>query len=367
MARKKTTKRAYGFAIVGCGMISEVHARAIAEIPGARLVAVCDFVEAAARRRAEEHDCDAYTNVKEMVKRDDVDIVCVCTPSGAHRDPAVAAARAGKHVAVEKPIEITLQRADAIIRAADAAGVRLATIFPSRFAEVTRVLKKAVDAGRFGRITIGDCYNKWWRTQEYYDSGGWRGTWKLDGGGALMNQAIHAIDLIQWLMGPVDSITALTDCLVHERIEVEDTAVAAVRFANGALGVIEATTSVYPGMTRRIEIHGDRGTVVLDNRNITQWEFARGSSQDARIRKKHAPPAEGGKMWGVSDPRVISHANHKKQLVDLIESVETGRPVYCDGREGRKSVEIILAIYKSARASRPVKLPLRPLSPEPPA
>src|SRR5205085_253635 len=173
---------------------------------------------------------------------------------------AVQAARAGKHVVVEKPLEITLPRCDAIIAACDEAGVRLCTIFPSRFTPANVALKQAIDAGRFGRLTLGDTSVKWWRTHEYYDSGGWRGTWDLDGGGALMNQAIHNVDLLQWLMGDVAVIQGATATLAHERIEVEDTAVACLRFQTGALGVIQATTSVWPGLPKTIAIHGNKGS-----------------------------------------------------------------------------------------------------------
>jgi predicted dehydrogenase len=292
-----------------------------------------------------------------MCEREDIDVVCVCTPSGAHKEPAVAAAKAGKHVVVEKPIEVTLPRADAVIRACDKAGVKLVTIFPSRFSETSLLLKKAIDAGRFGRITVGDCYNKWFRSQEYYDSGGWRGTWELDGGGAAMNQAIHAVDLIQWFMGPVASVHCFTDCLAHKRIEVEDTLVASIRYESGALGVIEAATAVFPGMPRRIEIHGDQGSVCLEG-GITLWEFAKKSPADARIRKKFAPVTDA-KRYGVADPRDITHYAHGLQIKDLLKVLEKGGEVACDGREGRKSVEIILAMYKSAKTGKPVKLPLK--------
>jgi predicted dehydrogenase len=208
-----------------------------------------------------------------MLVQPGLDVVCVCTPSGAHMEPAVRAAEAGKHVVVEKPLEITLPRCDAIIAACDTARVRLCTIFPSRFTAANLRLKEAIDLGRFGRLTLGDTYVKWWRTQQYYDSGGWRGTWDLDGGGALMNQAIHNIDLLYWLMGEVASITALTATLAHLRIEVEDTAVAALRFKNGALGVIEAATSAYPGLLKRTEIHGDRGSARVEQDDITLWDF----------------------------------------------------------------------------------------------
>ena len=248
-----------GFGIIGCGTIAHFHARAIADVRGAKLVACYDNVPAAADRLAEATGCKAYHDLDAMLADPAVEVVTIGTPSGAHCEPAVAAARAGKHVIVEKPLEITLRRCDQIIEACDKAGVVLSTIFPSRFHESSSELKRAIEQGRFGRLTLGDAIVKWYRTQDYYDSGAWRGTWQLDGGGALMNQAIHSVDLLTWLMGPVVEVRATTALLAHQRIAVEDVALATVAFANGAMGIIEASTAVYPGYLKRIEIHGDRG------------------------------------------------------------------------------------------------------------
>src|SRR3954466_4676885 len=295
----------HGFGFVGCGMIAEFHTKAINEIKGARVVAAFDQFEASAVKIAKlaGGDCKVYNDIDQMLANPEVDVVCVCTPSGAHMDPAVQAARAGKHVVVEKPLEITLPRCDAIIAACQEAGVRLCTIFPSRFTPANLALKAAIDTGRFGRLTLGDTYVKWWRTQEYYDSGGWRGTWDLDGGGALMNQAIHNVDLLQWLMGDVDTVQALTATLVHERIEVEDTAVAALRFKNGALGVIEAVTAASPGLLKRTEIHGEHGSARVEQDDITLWTFAAEADGDAKI--VEAMKKATGFTAGASDPRGI--------------------------------------------------------------
>ncbi len=347
----------HGFAIVGCGMIAEYHARAIMELRGARLVAVQSRKrENAERIGALVGGCAIYTDLDEMLRRSDIDIVCVCTPSGAHMEPAVAAAEAGKHVVVEKPLEITLARCDRIIEACDRNGVLLCTIFPSRFSEANRLVKEAIDAGRFGRLTLGDTYVKWWRSQQYYDSGDWRGTWELDGGGALMNQSIHNVDLLYWFMGDVDEIVAFTGTLAHERIEVEDTAVACLRFRNGALGVIEGATSAYPGLPKRTEIHGDQGTAIVEQDAITFWQFARETRRDRRIREQFAATAAA--KGGASDPRGITHHGHLAQLKDFVRAIDRGTAPLIDGREGRKSVEIILGIYKAARSGRRVKLPL---------
>src|SRR5207302_10185168 len=208
--------------------------------------------------------------------------------SGALLEPAMAAADAGKHVVVEKPLEITLERCDRLIDACDRRRVRLCTIFPSRFGDANQALKKAVEAGRFGRLTLGESTCKGWRPQSYYDEGGWKGTKALDGGGALMNQAIHNVDLLLWMMGPVTHISGFTATLAHERIEVEDTAVACLRFASGALGVRQATTSVYPGLPKTIAVHGDRGTAVIEQEDVLRWEFTPETDEDKAVRQRFA-------------------------------------------------------------------------------
>ncbi len=348
----------HGFGIVGCGMIAEFHTRAINEIAGARVVGAMSRNPAGGAKIAglANGGCKVFGDLDALLAAPGLDVVCICTPSGAHLEPAVRAAAAGKHVVVEKPLEITLARCDAIIDACDAAGVRLCTIFPSRFTAANQRLKEAIALGRFGRLTLGDTHVKWWRTQEYYDSGGWRGTWQLDGGGALMNQAIHNVDLLYWLMGDVESITAQTATLAHIRIEVEDTAVASVRFKSGALGVIQAATSAYPGLLKRTEIHGDRGSARVEQDDITLWEFQEKVPSDNEVYAAMA--AQSGFKAGASDPRGITHVGHRDQLTDFLEAIDSGRDPVVDGREGRKSVEIIRAIYRSAGSGQVVGLPL---------
>ncbi len=348
----------HGFGIIGCGMIAEFHTRAINEIEGAQVVAAWSRNPANGAKIAAMAggDCAVYDDLDRMLAHPGLDVVCVCTPSGAHMEPAVQAARAGKHVVVEKPLEVALSRCDAIIEACDAAGVRLCTIFPSRFSDANIRLKEAIDIGRFGRLTLGDTYVKWWRTQQYYDSGGWRGTWALDGGGALMNQAIHNVDLLYWLMGDVAAITAMTATLAHERIEVEDTAVASLRFKNGALGTIEATTAAFPGLQKRTEIHGDRGSARVEQDDITLWDFQEKIPRDNEVFAAMA--GQSGFKAGASDPRGITHIGHRDQLVDFLQAIDESREPLVDGREGRKSVEIIRAIYRSAETGAQVLLPL---------
>jgi predicted dehydrogenase len=297
---------------------------------------------------------DCHTDLSKALRRPEIDAVIVCTPSGAHLEPAVAAANAGKHVVVEKPLEITPQRCDQIIAACERNDVRLCTIFPSRFGEANVELKKAVAAGRFGRLTLAETTCKWWRSQEYYDRGGWRGTWALDGGGALMNQAVHNVDLLLWLMGPVTHVSAFTGTLAHERIEVEDTAVATLRFAGGALGVIQATTAAHPGYPKTIAIHGDRGSAMIEQDEIVRWDFSPETPDDAEIRLRFAK--KSGASGGASDPAAISHRGHMLQLTDFVEAIRENRPPKVDGREGRKSVAAICAIYEAAKTGKTIPI-----------
>jgi predicted dehydrogenase len=348
---------AFGFAVVGCGMIARFHCKAIADIPGARVAALVGRSRASAERLAHEMGLEGLLctdNLEEALKTPGVDALIVTTPSGVHMESAVLAARAGKHVVVEKPLEITAARCDAIIEACDKAGVLLCTIFPSRFGDANRELKSAIDAGRFGRLTLGETTVKWWRSQQYYDEGGWKGTQALDGGGALMNQAIHNVDLLLWMMGPVESVAAFTGTLAHDRIEVEDTAVASIRFKNGALGVIQATTSVWPGLSKTIAIHGDKGSVEIEQDDLLLWKYQNELPGDSGIRERFA--VKSGSSGGSSNPGAISHVGHTRQLADFIDAIKENSKPFVDGAEGRRSVELIEAIYQSARTGTIVRL-----------
>ncbi len=349
--------RGFGFGIIGCGMIANFHARAIGDIRGARVVACYDTFPAAADRFAAAQGCRGYHDLKAMLADPEVDVVTIGTPSGAHLEPAVAAARAGKHVIVEKPLEITLSRCDKIIRECEKAGVKLSAIFPSRFHRSSVELKRAVDGGRFGKLTLGEAYVKWYRTQAYYDSGAWRGTWELDGGGALMNQAIHSVDILTWLMGPVEEITAHSALLAHERIAVEDTVVATLKFKNGALGVLEASTACYPGYLKRIEVHGSEGSAAMQEEDVVAWDFAKKARGDAAIHQRMADSISTA--GGASDPSAIGHHGHTAQFRDVLEAIKENRKPSIDGPEGRRSVEIILGVYKAAETGKVIKLPLK--------
>lgn len=335
-------------------MIAGFHAKAIADAAGVELVGCFSRSQEKTPGFAEKHACHAFTTLEDMLASSDIDAISICSPSGAHLDPAVAGALAGKHVVVEKPLEVTTLRCDQIIAATDKAGVKLGVTFQSRFHQASQVFKTAIDAGRFGTITMGDAYVKWFRSQQYYDSGAWRGTWALDGGGALMNQAIHSIDLLLWLMGDVEEITGRIATMTHQRIEVEDVAVATLQFKNGALGVIEATTTAFPGSLKRIEICGSGGMAILEEEDLKQWQFANETPDDEIIRRHLTDRTKTG--GGASDPAAIGHHGHTLFFEDFATSVREDRAPLIDGREARKSIEMIEAIYQSARTGLPVMI-----------
>lgn len=341
-----------GFGIVGLGMIADFHARAIAEVSGARLVAVATRDAAKGRAFAERHGVAfAGPGIEDLVRRPDVDVVCVTTSAGAHLEPSLAAIRAGKHLVVEKPLEITVERVDALLDAADAAGVQVAAIFQGRFGTGARTVKAALDAGRFGRLVLATAAVKWHRTAQYYT--GTRGTLDVDGGGALMAQAIHALDLLQWYAGLPEEVFSWSTRRVHLGIESEDTAVAALRFPGGALGTVEASTAVWPGWQRRIELCGERGSVALEDDHIARWDFDHPLPGDEEIRAARDQAALGS---GASAPNAISTVGHQRQIQDLVDAIRQGRPPTIPGREGRKAVQLVRAFYESARTGRPVRL-----------
>lgn len=341
-----------GFGIIGVGMIADFHAQAIAHTQGGRLVGVASRNADNARAFAAKHQAPfATTSVDELVARPDIHVVCITTPSGAHLEPALAAVRAGKHVVVEKPIEITTERADELLRAADAGGVKVSPIFQARFTEGARTIKAALTAGRFGRLVLASAYVKWHRSASYYT--GWKGSLALDGGGAVINQGIHAIDLLQWFAGMPSEVFSWNTRRVHAGIEAEDTATAALRFPDGALGTIEATTAAWPGWARRIELCGENGSAVLDGDHIARWEFRDALPGDDAIRAARDAAELGS---GASEPGAISFEGHRRQIQDLIDAVRENRPVAIDGHEARKAVSLIRGLYASAERGVPVKL-----------
>jgi len=346
----------YGFGIVGLGLIAEFHAKAIRAMKKGKLIACYSRSQTKADAFGKKYNCSGYSSMNAFCSHPGLDIVTICTPSGAHLEPSLKVAEAGKHLIVEKPLEISLERCDKIIEVCEKNKVKLVGIFPSRFHDITKVIKSAIDEGRFGKLVLGDAYVKWYRSQEYYNKGEWHGTWELDGGGALMNQSIHAIDLLQYFMGPVEFVQSFTNIVGHKRIKVEDNAVAIVRFKNKALGVIEGSTSVYPGFLKRIEISGTKGSAIMEEESLRAWSFISEKSEDKIIKKRFAIKTETG--GGASDPAAIRFHGHQRQFEDIVKAIETDSKPFVDGYEARKAVEIILAIYKSAREGKKVKLPL---------
>ncbi|HWL54152.1 MAG TPA: Gfo/Idh/MocA family oxidoreductase [Chthoniobacteraceae bacterium] len=335
------------FGIIGTGSIADFHAEAIRQTPGATLVAVTNRSFPKAQAFAARHGTTAEPDLAAFLSRSDIDAVCVTTPSGEHAAVAVEALNAGKHLLCEKPLDISLPRIDAMLAAARRNRRLLSAVFQARFGEGAQTLKTAIDAGRFGRLTLCNCQVRYWRDQAYYDNGAWRGTWAGDGGGALMNQGIHAVDLLQWLLGMPEAVCAQTGTLVHERIETEDTAAALLRFPSGAIGVIEAATSTWPGFSRRLQISGEHGSATLENDRLTFWQFRQESDEDARIRERGKEGA--AIVSGASDPRAINAEGHRRQIEDLARAIRTGQPPAIDGAEGRNAVAIILGIYESVR------------------
>ncbi len=345
-----------GFAIIGCGNIGPVHAEAINQARDAKLIAVSDIVEKNARKLAKQYGADCYTDYEKMLERDDIAVVNLCVPSGMRAEMAEACAAAGKHVLAEKPLEVNTKRIDRIIKATDSAGVQLGCIFQSRFAEGPRRIHNAVEKGRFGKLVLGDAYIKWYRSQAYYDSGEWRGTRALDGGGALMNQGIHQIDLLVWFMGDVKRVRAQTTLVGHDGLEVEDLACAMLEFENGAMGVIEGSTACWPGHPARIEVHGTNGSAVLEDSKLRFWQFSKRTTTDRKIEAELHEESELGS--GAADPlNSLKVEGHKRQIQDFARSLKQGKPPFIEGREGRRAVELIEAIYKSAKGGgKPVTL-----------
>jgi UDP-N-acetyl-2-amino-2-deoxyglucuronate dehydrogenase len=339
----------WNFAIVGSGLIADFHARAIKDIPNARLLAICDVVGEKAKALADKYSCKSYTSADQMAADPQIDILTIATPSGAHMEPAIAAAKAGKHAICEKPLEITAARMDAMIAAHKHAGTRLACIFQERFADAMKPLREAIATGRFGKITYAGVYVPWWRKDEYYKNS-WHGTWKLDGGGALMNQSIHSIDMLCDMMPPVQSVIAFTGHPGHD-IETEDTGVAVLRFANNAMGVIYGSTAAWPGQFSRFEISGTKGTVIYVNDSYSLWQFADEQPQDQNIRKQFSKAEEHG---GMSDPAAIAHRHHTRNFAAFIDAIEKKTPFILDASVGRRAVDLVLAIYKAAKEQKPV-------------
>jgi UDP-N-acetyl-2-amino-2-deoxyglucuronate dehydrogenase len=341
-----------GFGIVGAGVISSTHARAIACLPGAQLVAVTDVEPDRAKSLAAAHDCTAEPDLDALLARADVEVVCVCVPSGLHADVGIRAAAAGKHLVIEKPLDVSLEAADRLIEAADQAGVVLTVISQHRFDRGLLELRRLLDDGALGRLVLGEASTKWYRSQAYYDSSAWRGTWALDGG-SLMNQGIHYADLLLWSMGPVAEVTALFSTQTHQ-MEAEDAALAVLRFESGALGTIVTSTAVFPGFAQRLEISGTDGTVVIEDGEIIRCELSADGAepgQHSRVTEERSAPSAAA-----ANPADLALASHAAQLGDLLDALDEGRAPSVTGADGRAVLAVVCAVYESAREARAVRL-----------
>lgn len=335
------------FVIIGAGVIAPFHAKAINENENAELVAICDIEIEKAVKLGEEYSVSkTYKDYNDMFKAEEVDVVSICVPSGIHADVAMAAAKAGIHVLCEKPIDITRDKMTEMIDVCKESNVKLGVVYQRRLLDAAVITRKAIQEGKLGKIVLGDAYLKYYRSPEYYESAGWRGTWEMDGGGALMNQGVHGVDLIQWMVGDVESVFAYAAPLVRD-IKVEDTAVIAMKYKNGAFGVIQSTTSVYPGQETRFEIHGENGSIIFGDSGFKEWKF---------IDSDEEAPSVGNVEGGGDDPKAISEDGHFVFVDDIIKAIREDKEPLVSGEEARKAVDLILAIYESSEKRLEVKI-----------
>ena len=338
-------------AVVGTGTVGEWHVRVLPKVPDAQLVAVCDVLPDKARAALEKNKLTGipvFSDEAEMLKQvKDLDVVHICTPSGDHMRPAIMAMDAGKNVICEKPMEIQLDRIDQMVAASKKNNVRLAGIFQNRWNEANRALRQAAMDGRFGKIAWAGSFTMWYRTDQYYEDGGWRGTWKLDGGGAIMNQSVHAIDLLQWIAGPVRQVSAYASSRIHPKIEVEDTLSCSLVFENGAYGTIVGTTAMYPGLAVRIEIGGENGSAVSES-GLKVFKFREQRPADKELLDRLSPGAAKS-SGGATSATDVGLDLHGRNIQAILSAWADGRDAETCGPEARKAVAIILAMYESAR------------------
>ncbi len=351
---------AVGFGVLGLGAIGPTHCEAIQAVAEANLLAVCDKSPSRAAI-GQRYSVSSYTDITEFLAHPGLEAVNICVPSGYHAEVGRLVARSGKHVLVEKPIEVTLEAADQLISDCKASGVKLGVISQHRFAPDVLKLKTAIEAGELGALVLGEASIKWYRSQEYYDSGSWRGTWELDGGGALINQGVHYIDLLQWLMGQVAEVKAFVTTAAHN-IAVEDLAVAVLRFKNGAMGRITGSTAIYPGLPEKLEIHGRDGTAIIEADKLTGY-YLRQQLGDpglygfsaSRLKELQAIN-EFAITTDNKGPGGIGSTTHAEQVADFARAIRTGASPAITGEDGRRSLAIIKAIYQSAQENQTVFL-----------
>jgi UDP-N-acetyl-2-amino-2-deoxyglucuronate dehydrogenase len=333
------------FGIIGCGVIAEFHNQAINEIDNAVVLGCVDSYAPSAERFAAEHNIKKYDTIEDMLADPEIDAVTICTPSGLHTQQAIAAMRAGKHVVCEKPMSITLEDADRLIAVANETQVKVCIISQFRYSPAVQAVKKAIDAGALGNIVSGSLQMKYYRSDAYYASGSWRGTKAMDGGGCLMNQGIHGVDVFRYLMGPVKSLVGYARTQ-QRKIEVEDSAAAVLEFKNGAIGTLEGSTLCFPGYPRRIEICGDKGSVVLEENSVKKWDC---EGYDIGV-----PVGKSATNVASSDPKAIDVSGHTRQIRNFVNSILYGEKLMAPAESGRPALEIILGVYESSETGKPV-------------
>lgn len=343
----------FRFGIIGAGVISDYHARAIKSHPDGQIVAVADVDKSRADRFVATHGGEAMTDFAALVRRPDIDAVCVCSPTYLHAPHSLAALRAKKHVVVEKCMATNLRDATRMIVEAKENGVKLAVIFQKRTEEAAQRIKKAIAEGVFGKMVFGDASIKYWRNQAYYDSADWRGTWEKEGGGAVMTQGSHGIDLLLYMMGDVEKIYAWMDTVAHVRIEVEDVALALLKYKNGAYGRLQATTAANPGQGNVFEFNGTHGRAILIEDTITSWAV---SDSKESLARETLSGVEGKPSSAASSATIFPVEGHIKQIANFIAAVRGEEELICDGVEGRRSLHLITALYESARRREEVYL-----------
>jgi len=332
--------------IVGCGTISDIHAQAINGAEGCELTAVFTSDKNKNKNIIMKYEVDVYNEYEKFLSSNLFDTVSICTPSGTHLEYAIPVAENRLHLIIEKPLEVTLSRAKQIIQACEHHNVKLTVIYQNRYLDAVGNIKSLLDKNKLGKIIHASAYIKWFRSQEYYESVAWRGTRALDGGGVLINQAIHTIDLLQYFVGNISTVTGFVDTLNHEKIEAEDSAVAILKFENGALGTIEASTCIQPAESRRIEIHGTKGTVILDGDNAIIKKVGEEVSGKTKI-----------SFAGADSPMSnFDIKPHKKQFEEIALMIKNNGKPSVSGLESLKSLVIVQAIYKSSNEGRVVSL-----------
>lgn len=344
--------RAVRFGVVGIGVIGKVHIEAMLQAEGAELVAVCDILEDRVNEQVRAHGVRGYTNYREMLQQEDIDVINICTPSGMHADMIIQAAEAGKHVICEKPLDITVSKIDEAVITCKRAGVKLAGIFQRRLVPENLRVKRAMDSGILGKLVMANARVLWYRSQEYYDEGGWRDTWEMDGGGALMNQSIHTIDLLQGMAGPVKSVYAKGGAFVHD-IETEDLSIAVLSFENGAIGSILGTTCAYPGFYTSIELVGSDGTIIIKDDKIEVCDV-RGKKKECQ---EILSTAAQGSVGGANrEPKAIAKKGHVVQVEDMVKAIQEKREPIITGEAARNAVCIIRGIYESMKTGKEVMI-----------